>query len=167
VLVKLDATGTITDRRTIDAGGSEGVKALAIAPDDSLIALTSESGNAMVRRIDGAHLATDLASTSLGSADARALAVASDGSVAVGGARDGGANGLDGFVTRLSSSLSGAATTAISTSGTDQVDSLAFLNGRLYAGGRTTGVVTGSKTGATDGFVVALDPASGAQVSTF
>ncbi len=165
VLVKLDATGAITDRRTIDAGGSEGVRALAIAPDDSLIALTSESGHAVVRRIDAASLSTDLASSDLGVADARALAVASDGSVAVGGARDGGANGLDGFVTRLSSSLSGAATSDIATAGTDQVDSLAFLNGRLYVGGRTTGVLSGAKTGATDGFVVALDAATGAQVS--
>ena len=42
---------------------------------------------------------------------------------------------------------------------------IAFLGGRLYAGGRTTGALTGTRTGAVDGFVVALDPASGAQLS--
>jgi len=174
VIAKLDASGTIVDRRTIDAGGSEGVKALAVAADNSLIALTSESGHAVVRRIDAASLSSDLASVDLGVADGRALAVASDGRIAVGGATDaavsraqvgGLSGGRDGFVTRLSSSLSSASTSYIGTAGTDQVDSVAFLNGQLYAGGRTTGTISGSKTGTTDGFVVSLDAAPGAQLS--
>ena len=166
VIAKLDANGLVTARRTIDAGGSEGVHALGIAADGSLLALTGESGHAVLRVIDSATLATDTASVDLGVADARALAVASDGSIAVGGTRDGGANGRDGFVTRLSANLTGASTTDIATSGTDQVDSLAFLNGRLYAGGRTSGALTGqTRTGATDGFVVSLDPATGAELS--
>lgn len=174
VLVKLDAGGFITDRRTIDAGGSEGVRALAVAADNSLIALTGESGHAVVRRIDDASLAIDLANADLGVADARALAIAPDGSIAVGGATDtalsgaqvnGISGGRDGFVTRLSASLTGASTSYIGTASTDQVDSLAYLNGRLYAGGRTNGIIGASRTGATDGFVVSLDAASGAQLS--
>ncbi len=166
VIAKLDANGLVTARRTIDAGGSEGVRALGIAADGSLLALTGESGHAVLRSIDSATLATDTAQIDLGVADARALAVAADGSIAVGGARDGGASGRDGFVTRLSASLAGTSTSAIATTGTDEVDSLAFLNGALYAGGRTTGALSGTtKTGATDGFVIALDAASGAQLS--
>ncbi|MCB2014680.1 MAG: hypothetical protein R3E11_12990 [Sphingobium sp.] len=174
VIVKLDSTGAITERRTIDAGGSEGVKALAVAPDNSLIALTGESGRAVVRRIDAASLANDLSSIDLGVADARALAIAPDGGIAVGGATDsalsgaqvnGLSGGREGFVTRFSASLTGASTSYIGTSGTDQVDSIAYMNGSLYAGGRTTGVLGTAKTGTTDGFVVALDAASGAQLS--
>lgn len=174
LLVRLDGAGHVLDRRTIDAGGSEGVTALGIAPDDSLIALTQESGHAVVRRIDGQALSTDLARIDLGAAQGRALAVAADGAIAVGGttsaalagAQDNGlSGGADGFVTRLSSSLASAATRYIGTDGTDGVDSVAFLGGRLYAGGRTTGALAGAKTGATDGFVVALDAASGAALT--
>lgn len=174
VLVKLDSTGHIRDRRTIDAGGSEGVTALGIAPDDSLIALTQESGHAVVRRIDAQALSTDLASLDLGTAQGAALAVAADGSIAVGGATaaalagtqdNAPAGGTDGFVARLSSSLASVSTRYIGTDGTDRVDSVAFLNGRLYAGGRTTGALAGAKTGATDGFVMALDAATGASLS--
>ena len=175
VIAKLDANGLVTARRTIDAGGSESLRALGLAADGSLLALTSESGHAVLRQIDSATLGVDSASIDLGLADARALAVASDGSIAVGGATDTALNGAqanalsggrDGFVTRLSASLTGAQTSYIGSTGTDQVDSIAFLNGNLYAGGRTAGALAGaSKTGATDGFVVALDAASGAQLS--
>lgn len=170
-ITKLDANGVIIERRTIDAGSSEGVRALAVAPDNSLVALTSEGGRAIVRRIDAMSLANDLGSVDLGTADARALAVAEDGSIAVAGATDAALSGVqvnslsggrEGFVTRLSAALTNAETSYIGTSGTDQVDSLAYLNGRLYAGGRTTGTLAGSKTGSTDGFVVSLDTVSGA-----
>jgi len=173
-IVKLGSAGTITERRTIDAGGSESVKALAVAADNSLIALTNESGNAVVRRIDVTSLANDLGSITLGAADARALALSDDGSIAVAGttstALSGGqvgslSGGRDGFVTRLSASLGGASTSYIGTAGTDEVDSIAFMGDRLYAGGRTTGVIGASKTGTTDGFVVSLDASSGAQLS--
>lgn len=174
IIAKLDATGLVTARRTIDAGGAEGVRALQIAADGSLLALTSESGHAVLHQIDSATLATDVASVDLGVADARALAVATDGSIAVGGATlsalngaqvNGLSGGQDGFVTRLSATLANAETSYVGTSGTDQVDSLAFLNGRLYAGGRTTGALSGARTGATDGFVVSLDSTTGAQLS--
>lgn len=175
VIAKLDANGLVTARRTIDAGGGESVRSLGIAADGSLLALTNETGHAVLRQIDSATLATDTASIDLGLADARALAVAADGSIAVGGATDatlsgaqvnGLSGGRDGFITRLSASLTGAQTSYIGTSGTDQVDSIAFLNGRLYAGGRTSGALPGAtRTGATDGFVVSLDAASGAQLS--
>lgn len=174
VIVKLDIAGKITDRRTLASTGSESISALTVAPDGSLLALSNESGQAVLRRIDTAALATDLASINLGTADARALAVAPDGSIAVGGATQAAlsgsqANGLsgnrDGFVARIDTALSAVTISYIGTAGTDEVDSLAFLNGRIYAGGRTTGTIGAARIGPTDGFVVALDIGTGAQLS--
>lgn len=174
MIAKLDASGTLTGRRIIDSGGSDSIAALALAPDGALLSLGNESGSAVLRRIDTADLSADLGSVSLGAAEARALAVASDGGIAVGGATSGAlagaqVNGLsgarDGFVSRISADLSTVATSYVGTSGTDQVDSVAFLGDRIYAGGRTTGTIGAEKRGPTDGFVVSLDGATGAQLS--
>lgn len=165
VIARLDETGRLTARRTIDSGGSESVRALAVGADGALLALTQENGAAVLRKIAGADFAADLGQIALGTRDARALAIAADGSIAVGGAIDDGAGGRDGFVARVNAALSNAQFDAIASAGTDEVDSLAFLGGRLYAGGRTSGQIGGTKTGAVDGFVVAFDPASGAQLS--
>jgi hypothetical protein len=164
---RLSSTGTVQERQLIDAGGSEKIVSLAIADDGALLALTNESGNAKIRKLDGAALATELGSIDLGTADARAIAVDSDGSIAVGGARLVGGS-RDGFVARIDSGLGSAQFTDLATSADDQVDSLAFMNGALYAGGRTAGDLGGARRGAVDGFIARIDGAGAvASVSQF
>lgn len=174
-LARLDAGGVLRERRTIDSGGADAVSALAIDAGGNLLALTREGGQAMLRRIDPQSLAADQASLNLGSADARALAVAADGSIAVGGATlsalpgsqvNATGGGRDGFVARIDAALTSASVTYIATGADDQVDSIAFLGGALYAGGRTAGALNGARTGSVDGFVSRIDLASGAVQST-
>ncbi len=179
-LARLDATGKLVERRTINSGGSDQVKALAFGNDGKLLVLTGENGDAKLRRIDPAALSTDLGSLNLGRADARAIAVAADGTIAVAGATEAtlsgtgtvtGTNGLagsrDGFVARVDAGLAGAKVTYVGTTGEDQVDSVAFLDGSIYLGGRTTGTIgADTKTGTTDAFVARIDAATGAVAST-
>ena len=155
-IARLNATGQIQERRTINSGGSDSVKALAIGSDGALLALTNEGGTATLRKIAAGSLATDLGAMALGERDARVIAVDSSGAIAVGGASAG-----DGFVARVDAALTGAQFTALATSGSDQVDSLTFMGGALYAGGRTTGDLEGTRSGAVDGFVARLDPSTG------
>lgn len=170
-LARLDASGKLQERRTIDSGGSEAITALAIGQDGNLLALTNESGTARLRNISNTALGTELGSLSLGQADARALAVADDGSIAVAGATTAALNGAqanarssgrDGFVSRIDSSLGGASTSYLATAGDDQVDSVTFMNGAIYVGGRTTGDLDGARRGTVDGFVGRIDAGSGA-----
>jgi hypothetical protein len=175
-LARLDATGKLVERRTIDSGGNDQVKALAFGGDGKLLVLTGENGAAKLRRIDPAALSTDLATLDLGRADARAIAVAADGSIAVAGATETaltgtGTNGLagsrDGFVARIDAGLADARITYVGTAGEDQVDSVAFLDGSIYLGGRTTGTIgTDKKTGSTDAFVARIDAGTGAVADT-
>jgi len=174
MIAKLDSTGKLVARRTIDAGGSESIGSLAIDGSGNLLALSNENGQAVVRKIDGTNLANDLGSINLGTADARVLAVAADGTIAVGGATraplsgaqaNATSGGRDGFVTRLNSNLSGATTTYLGTGADDQVDSIAFMGGQIYAGGRTQGALGGALTGSTDGFVAQIDSGTGSVAS--
>ena len=170
-LARIDSAGKLQERRTIDGGGSDSVTALAIGNDGNLLALTNQSGEARVRRISATALGSDLGSLSLGRADARAIAVAADGAIAVAGATSAALDGAqanplgggrDGFVSRIDSALGGATTSYIATAGDDQVDSVAFMNGALYVGGRTTGALDGARRGSVDGFVGRIDAATGA-----
>lgn len=170
-LARIDSAGKLQERRTIDGGGTDSVIGLAIGADGNLLALTNQSGEARLRSISATSLGSDLGSLSLGQADARAIAVAADGTIAVAGSTSaalGGAQanalggGRDGFVTRIDSALSGASTTYIASAADDQIDSVAFMNGDLYVGGRTTGALDGAKRGSVDGFVGRIDAASGA-----
>lgn len=170
-LARLDAAGRLVERRTIDSGGSDGVTALAIDGNGALLALTREGAAARLRRIDAHALSTDLASVSLGAADARAIALAADGGIAVVGATGStlpGAQvnttsgGRDGFVARIDARMSSLSVTYLATGGDDQADSLAFMGGALYVGGRTTGALGEARLGSVDGFVSRIDPATGA-----
>lgn len=174
-LARLDSTGVLKERRTIDGGGSESITALAIGNDGNVLALTNESGTAKLRLISAADLGTDLGSLALGQADARTLAVSSDGTIAVAGATTDAitgsqanamGSGRDGFVTRIDAALGGATTSYIATAGDDQIDSVAFMNGALYVGGRTTGELDGAMRGKVDGFVARLDATTGAVQNT-
>ncbi|WP_231621672.1 hypothetical protein [Sphingomonas sp. 37zxx] len=170
-LARLDSTGKLVERRRIDNGGSESITALTLGQDGNLLALMNQSGTAVVRSISSTDMTNDLGSLTLGVADARAIAVAEDGSIAVVGATTAAIAGTqvnaasttsrDGFVTRIDSNLSTASTTYLSTSGDDQVDSIAFMNGSLFVGGRTTGDLGGALRGAVDGFVSRIDAVTG------
>lgn len=170
VIVRLDASGKLAERRTIDSGGSDSITALAIDQDGNLLALTNESGTATLRRIGAGALTQDLGAAALGSASARAIAVSESGQIAVIGTTSGALNGpqvnapgggQDAFVTLIDSDLTLTATSYIGAGESDQADSVAFLNGALYVGGRTTGTLGGEKQGKVDGFVARIDPASG------
>ncbi|MGH6780711.1 MAG: SBBP repeat-containing protein, partial [Sphingomonadaceae bacterium] len=170
-LARLGADGKLAERRTIDSGGNDGITALAIDGTGALLALSKESGVARLRRIDAQAIASDLGTITLGTADARAIAVSATGDIAVAGATyaalagaqvNGASGGRDGFVTRIDAALSGASTSYLGTSGDDQVDSVAFLGDAVYAGGRTTGALDGAQHGAVDGFVSRIDSATGA-----
>jgi len=173
-LARLDAGGALQERRSIGGVGSDSIAALATDGSGNPVALMKSGGAASVLRLSAGSLATDLGSVALGSADARTLAVADDGTIAVGGVTSapltGGqlnaiSGGRDAFVTLIDSNLTATSTRYIGTAADDQIDSLSFMDGTLYAGGRTKGVLGGAKVGTTDGFVAALSPADGALTS--
>ncbi|WP_331484492.1 WD40 repeat domain-containing protein [Sphingomonas sp. 3F27E9-B] len=174
-VARIDASGKIAERRTLAGPGSDSVNALAIDDDGNVLALVSHDGNAELRKLQGSSLATDMGSLSLGTADARVIAIADDGTIAVGGATSTALSGAqvngisgnrDGFVTRIDAGLANASTTYLGSSADDQVDSIAFMNGELYAGGRTTGDLAAPRRGPTDGFVARIDTATGAVQNT-
>jgi hypothetical protein len=174
-VARIDATGKVAERRTIGGAASEAINGLAVDGDGNVLALVSQNGVAQVRKLQGDSLSTELGSIDLGTADARAIAVAADGTIAVGGAASAALNGTqvnatsgarDGFVTRIDSSLGNASTTYLGTAADDQVDSIAFMGNDLYAGGRTTGDLAATRRGPTDGFVSRIDTATGAIQST-
>lgn len=171
VIVRLDASGKLAERRTIDSGGSDSISSLAIDNEGNLLALTNERGTATLRRIAAGSLTRDLGSVALGSASARAIAVSENGQIAVVGTtsanlegplRNARSAGQDAFVTLIDPDLTLAGTSYIGTAETDQADSVAFLNGALYVGGRTSGALDGERLGKVDGFVARIDVATGA-----
>ncbi len=164
-IARLDASGKVEERRSIYGGGSDSIKALVIGGDGNLFAVLNQNGSASLRKIAAGSLATDLASLSLGNTDARAIAVAADGRIAIGGTITSAGN-RDGFVARIDAALSGSTITSIATTADDQVDSLAFIGGNLYVGGRTTGVLGDARAGSIDGFVTRIDAATGTITAT-
>lgn len=171
LIVRLDSAGKVQEKRTIDTGGSETVTALAIDASGQLLALTKEGGNSTLRRLDAASLANDLGSINLGAVDARAIAVSDSGEIAVAGATSVAVNGVqangmsggrDAFVTRIAPDLLSASTSYIGSAGDEQADSVTYMNGALYVGGRTNGALEGTKTGKVDGFVARIATGTGA-----
>lgn len=170
-LARIDADGTLRERRLIDGGAGDSFQALAIGADGNLLALARTGGTNSVMRLAAGTLGTEIDRLDIGSADARFLAVSDDGQIAVGGATgtalagtqaNGLSGGRDGFVTLIDSAMASATTRYLGTGSDDQIDSLSFMNGTLYAGGRTKGVMGAAKTGTQDGFVAAIDPTSAA-----
>lgn len=170
-VARLSGTGAVTQRVKLPGtSGDESITAMAMTADGRLAALTKEGATSKLRFLDPASPGTVLDTIDLGAADARAIAIAPDGSIAIGGTTlsalpgtqvNGIAGGRDGFVTRLAADGTGMATTYLGTAGNEQVDSLAFNNGKLYVGGRTTGDLGSTRIGPTDGFVARIDPSSG------
>ncbi|MBB5710759.1 hypothetical protein [Sphingomonas xinjiangensis] len=174
-VARIGSNGKVAEQRTIAGAGADSINALAVGQDGNLLAVVSTNGVASVMKFQANALSTDLGSISLGTADVRAIAVAEDGSIAVGGATSAAvqgtqanakSDGRDGFVARIDAGLGNASVTYVGTAADDQIDSLAFMNGALYAGGRTTGDLAGTRTGPTDGFVTRIDTATGAIAST-
>ena len=170
VIVRLDAAGKMQERRTIDSGGSDSISALAIDGDGNLLALTNEKGVATLRKIAAGSLNTDLGSVALGNASAKAIAVSDNGQIAVVGTTSAALNGAqvnglsggtDAFVTLIEPDFSATLSSYIGTDSADQADSVAYLNGALYVGGRTAGTLGDAKKGSVDGFVARIDPADG------
>ncbi len=177
LLIKFDAAGKMVARRTIaTVSGTETVRALAIDADGSLLALTGEGGDSVLRRIDRQAIGTDMATLNLGKSDARVIAVGADGAIAVAGSTDqrlaaadattfaevnGPGASRDGFVARIASDLTDVSVTYIASASVDEVDSVAFLGDDLYVGGRTSGTLGEKKTGTVDAFVARIDAASG------
>ncbi|OYX51537.1 MAG: hypothetical protein B7Y97_05220 [Sphingomonas sp. 32-66-10] len=169
-VARLSGTGAVTQRVKLPGAGDESITAMAMTADGRLAALTKEGATSKLRFLDPASPGTVLDTIDLGTADARAIAMAPDGSIAIGGTTlsalpgtqvNGITGGRDGFVARLAADGTGMAVTYLGTGGNEQVDSLAFSNGKLYVGGRTTGDFGGTRSGPTDGFVARIDPASG------
>lgn len=171
VIVRLDAAGKIQERRTIDSGSADTITALAIDGSGELLGLGRQGANMSLLRIDAQSLSTDLGSISLGAVDARAIAVSGSGEIAVAGSTSGAVNGAqangmsgarDAFVTRIAADFSTASTSYIGTADDEQADSVAYMNGALYVGGRTTGALDGSRAGKVDGFVARITAGTGA-----
>lgn len=167
----MDANGKMIQQRVIDGAGVDGVTSFAVDGSGNLLALTRENGQAMLHKLDGQNLSNELGQVSFGSADARAIAVAADGSIAVVGATSSAlpdnpsyvaGNGRDGFVTRLAADLSGPRTTYVGGTGDDQIDSVSFVGSDIYVGGRTTSSLNGPLRGKVDGFVGRIDGSTGA-----
>lgn len=167
-LARIDAGGILRERRLIDSGAGDSIQALAMDEGGNLLALARTGGTNSVMRLAAGSLSTEVGRLDIGSGDARFLAVDGNGQIAVGGATgtamtgmqaNGLSGGRDGFVTMIDSSLTAATTRYLGTGSDDQVDSLSFMNGTLYAGGRTKGVMGAARTGTQDGFIAAINPA--------
>lgn len=170
-LARIDPRGQVVAQAMLDTAGEDSVTALALGRDGQLLALLQRGTTSVVQGYDAAGLSPDGRSVSLGTAQASALAVGPDGTIAVGGATLGAvagdpvnapAGGRDGFVTRISPDFGTVATTYLATTGDDRVDSLGFMGDALYVGGRTSGLLGTTQQGVVDGFVGRLDTATGA-----
>ena len=180
-VLKLSGTnGQVTSRTQFGTAGTDSLAGLAVASDGSLVVASNENGQAVVRKLDTANLTRTLDTTNLGSLNGgriTGVAVnAGTGEIALSGSTwaalsAGPATGSlagegDGFVARLDAALDGMGVTYLGTAGGDRVDGVAYVGDKLYVTGRTNGELSGTRTGATDGFVSRLDAATGAVEQT-
>lgn len=157
VLARLDAGGRLLERRTLAASH---VRSLAAGPDGSLFALTgSAEGAATLHRLAEGGLA-ESATSDLGSWDAHTIAIAEDGRIAVGGTVAAGGS-RDARVAIVDPDFTTVRTAVLASSEDDRLDSLAWLNGELFATGRTSGALGNPRAGEVDGFLARIDADTG------
>ncbi|HEX7852897.1 MAG TPA: hypothetical protein VF503_04300 [Sphingobium sp.] len=177
-VVRLDATGKVRERLVLDSGEPNSkVNALALDQNGDLLVLWRDgSMNSTLTRVAAGDLTNQLGSVALGTADARVMAVSDSGEIAIGGATQAAitgnqinalSGGMDGFVTRIDNSFANLSTTYIGTSSDDQVDSVAYMGGSLYVGGRTGGAIgVATRIGTVDGFISRINDTTGAIENT-
>jgi trimeric autotransporter adhesin len=166
-LIKLSGTdGTVQVRHQFGSSGNDSVTALAVRSDGKIAVATTENGLAKVHLFDSANLAAgSVQSTTFGQSNITALKYdsASDtlvvgGSTATGLLGVAGYNGgSDGFVLTLDSILTQSGAAHLGSTGSDYVDDLSVVDGKILLGGRTTGTLGEKKIGRTDGFVAQYD----------
>ncbi len=150
-VTRLNADGKILARAQFGGSGKDGVAALAIGADGTVLIASNEDGQAMLRGADPATLAIGDV-VSLGAGRAASIAVdAASGAIAIGGSSAG-----DGTVTQLDAQLSVLNKSLLASAKDDRVDSLTWLDGELFAAGRSSGDLGGNAIGATDGFVARI-----------
>ena len=161
LLARIDSNGQLIERRSIDGGGNDSVRAMAFAGDGSLVVAAQENGDAVVRRL-GTSLADDRGRLVLGNFEVSAMAFDGAGGLIVAGTGAGGQGASDVIVARANAALTNAATSVIGSAGEDRADSITMVDGQIYVGGRTSGVLgEGSRTGAVDAFVARVDAVTG------
>lgn len=158
--------------------GNDSVADIAVGPDGSLLIAGTESGRAVIRKLDTADLKTELSKVDLGDLGGGSVTgIAVDektGTIAVVGSTTkdtlsaGPATGAfggatDGFLARLDSTLASQGVTYLGTAGTDKINDVVAHDGEFYVTGSTSGVLAGTgKKGSVDAFVSRLDAATGA-----
>lgn len=171
-LIQLDPTGRITNQRQVGTSGDDKVTSMALTQDGDVLLAVRQSGGSIVQQLDGATLADQGSALSLGDAHVTSIAIdAATGRVAIGGTATLGvtaatqanapSGGTDGFVMIADSAFASTTVRYLGTTATDSVDSLAFIGGKLFAGGRTSAALGAAKVGQVDGFVARLDLAGG------
>lgn len=183
LLLKLDGTrGTVSQSALLGTAGNESIAGIAVADDGNILLALEEDGNAVLRKVSASDFSTEIFSLDLGSlgTDGAIQGIAVDGTsvfvsgIVQGTAPDAGgtatvngtpAGGLDGFVTGITDSGTGATanfTTLIGTSGADRVNDILVNGTDIFVAGTTAGALgTEPQTGATDGFVARLDTTTG------
>lgn len=152
-LVRLDASGRVTQRQALDLAAGE-VRGMAVDANGDLLVLSQSGEDAALQRFAGADMISAPAVQSFAGFGAEALAVAADGRIAIGGRKggDGAVALIDGGQTRW---------TDLASSGEDRIDQLLFDGGMLYVAGRTAGDLGAPRTGTIDAFVARIDAGSG------
>ncbi|WP_020398418.1 SBBP repeat-containing protein [Kordiimonas gwangyangensis] len=184
LILKLSASGQLTDSTVFGTSDNEAIKGLAVDASGNLVVASEENGSAVVRRIDGSDLSNQTASVnfgSLGSGGAiQGITIDNDnGKVYIAGTTTNGslnaggsastvgttAGGYDGFVSGLTlsgSSLSADFTSYLATSDTDRIADVTVSDGKVYVAGSTGGTFSGEQSrGSTDGFVARIDGSAG------
>jgi trimeric autotransporter adhesin len=166
------STGALSARTQFGTSGKDAPAALAIATDGALLVAGTENGVAVLRRFNSADItlaSTEIALGNLSGGDVTSLAVdRTTGAIALGGSTRSSLNGdalagaADAFVVRLDSALTIAGIAQFGTNAVDQVTSVQYANGKLYAGGKTSGDLVRTRSGASDIFLARLNASTGA-----
>ncbi|MGF1455946.1 MAG: hypothetical protein ACFB6R_11305 [Alphaproteobacteria bacterium] len=172
-LTKLEADGSLAYQHQFGTAGDDRAEAVAVAQDGNLVVASVENGRAIVRKLNEADPTQTLWTVDLGDLNKGSIGdlkvdgerIYLAGTTRAGGLNAGGdANdlgtfdgGRDGFLTRiddLGATADAAYTRYLGSSASDNVHSLAILNGDVIVAGDTLGDVEGNTLkGTRDGFV--------------